>query len=67
MGEVREEKKEAAFPELKGDDDNGPLTIESMCMNCEENVSTASVENLEILEFMERAVSKQFIGFFWKI
>lgn len=53
MTEVREEKKEAAFPELKGDDD-GPLTIESMCMNCEENVSkltcSGSVEMSKYLQ-----------------
>lgn len=41
MSKVEEEKKETNFQELNADEDTCPvITVESMCMNCEKNVST---------------------------
>lgn len=39
MSKVEEQKKEPLFQELDADKDDGPVTVESYCVNCGENVS----------------------------
>jgi hypothetical protein len=38
-----EEKKEPIFQDLEAEQDSGLMTVESLCMNCNENVSCINV------------------------